>query len=198
MRKALVLLGILVLAGCMKPSDMQDQASYYLGDAGVLNHYRIQRSSTWVLQSDSKLYIAQGHFLPIGHSYARPNVVAEEAFAAAVELFPIVRRAQQPLGLEEALAEARGYGYDYLLYTRFASAADAVGSVEQWEESGQWEDVGLDRAVLQLMVFEVGTRHLVDYARIETRGGFLQFYKASPDDLLRPPLKDYTGQLLGR
>lgn len=198
MRKALVLLGILVLAGCMKPSEMQDQASYYLGDAGVLNHYRIQRSSTWVLQSDSKLYIAQGHFLPIGHSYARPNVVAEEAFAAAVELFPIVRRAQQPLGLEEALAEARGYGYDYLLYTRFASAADAVGSVEQWEESGQWEDVGLDRAVLQLMVFEVGTRHLVDYARIETRGGFLQFYKASPDDLLRPPLKDYTGQLLGR
>lgn len=198
MRKALVLLGILVLAGCMKPSDMQDQASYYLGDAGVLNHYRIQRSSTWVLQSDSKLYIAQGHFLPIGHSYARPNVVAEEAFAAAVELFPIVRRAQQPLGLEEALAEARGYGYDYLLYTRFASADDAVGSVEQWEESGQWEDVGLDRAVLQLMVFEVGTRHLVDYARIETRGGFLQFYKASPDDLLRPPLKDYTGQLLGR
>lgn len=198
MRKALILLGIVMLFGCMKPSDMQDQASYYLGDAGLLNHYRIQRSSTWVLQSDSKLYIAQGHFLPIGNPYARPNVVAEEAFAAAVEVFPIVRRAQQPLGLEEALAEARSYGYDYLLYTRFASAEDAVGSVEQWEESGQWDDVGLDRAILQLMVFEVGTRHLVDYARIETRGGFLQFYKASPDDLLRPPLQDYTGQLLGR
>lgn len=198
MRKALILLGIVFLSGCMKPSDMQDQASYYLGDAGLLNHYRIQRSSTWVLQSDSKLYIAQGHFLPIGHAYARPNVVAEEAFAAAVEVFPIVRRAQQPLGLEEALTEAGGYGYDYLLYTRFASAEDAVGSVEQWEESGQWGDVGLDRAVLQVMVFEVGTRHLVDYAKIETRGGFLQFYKASPDDLLRPPLQDYTGQLLGR
>ncbi|MEL0169570.1 MAG: DUF4823 domain-containing protein [Pseudomonadaceae bacterium] len=198
MHKALILLGIVMLSGCMKPSDMQDQASYYLGDAGLLNHYRIQRSSTWVLQSDSKLYIAQGHFLPIGNPYARPNVVAEEAFAAAVEVFPIVRRAQQPLGLEEALAQARSYGYDYLLYTRFASAEDAVGSVEQWEESGQWDDVGLDRAILQLMVFEVGTRHLVDYARIETRGGFLQFYKASPDDLLRPPLQDYTGQLLGR
>ncbi|GGE39087.1 lipoprotein [Halopseudomonas oceani] len=198
MRKALILLGMIMLSGCMKPSDMQDQASYYLGDAGVLNHYRIQRSSTWVLQSDSKLYIAQGHFLPVGNPYARPNVVAEEAFAAAVEVFPIVRRAEQPLGLEEALTEARSYGYDYLLYTRFASAEDAVGSVEQWEDSGRWEDLGLDRAVLQLMVFEVGTRHLVDYARIETRGGFLQFYKASPDDLLRPPLQDYTGQLLGR
>ncbi|BDX20404.1 MAG: DUF4823 domain-containing protein [Pseudomonadales bacterium] len=198
MRYALMLLAVLLLSGCMKPSDLQDQAGYYLGDAGVLNHYRIKRSSTWVIQSDSKLYIAQGHFLPVGNPYARPNVVAEEAFAAAVEVFPVVRRAQQPLGLEEALAEARSFGYDYLLYTRFAAADDAVGSIEEWEESGQWGDLGLDRGVLQLMLLEVGTRHLVDFARIETRGGFLQFYKASPEDLLRPPLQDYTGQLLGR
>ena len=198
MRYALMLLAVLLLSGCMKPSDLQDQAGYYLGDAGVLNHYRIKRSSTWVIQSDSKLYIAQGHFLPVGNPYARPNVVAEEAFAAAVEVFPVVRRAQQPLGLEEALAEARSFGYDYLLYTRFAAADDAVGSIEEWEESGQWGDLGLDRGVLQLMLLEVGTRHLVDFARIKTRGGFLQFYKASPEDLLRPPLQDYTGQLLGR
>ncbi|HCP02042.1 MAG TPA: DUF4823 domain-containing protein, partial [Pseudomonas sp.] len=158
----------MLLSGCMKPSDLQDQAGYYLGDAGVLNHYRIKRSSTWVIQSDSKLYIAQGHFLPVGNPYARPNVVAEEAFAAAVEVFPVVRRAQQPLGLEEALAEARSFGYDYLLYTRFAAADDAVGSIEEWEESGQWGDLGLDRGVLQLMLLEVGTRHLVDFARIET------------------------------
>lgn len=198
MRSALMLLAVLLVSGCMKPSDLQDQAGYYLGDAGVLNHYRIQRSGTWVLQSDSKLYIAQGHFLPVGNPYSRPNVVAEEAFAAAVEVFPIVRRARQPLGLEEALAEARSFGYDYLLYTRFAAADDAVGSVEEWEESGQWRDLGLDRGVLQLMLLEVGTRHLVDFVRVETRGGFLQFYKASPEDLLRPPLQDYTAQLLGR
>ncbi|UJJ31288.1 DUF4823 domain-containing protein [Halopseudomonas maritima] len=198
MRMVLIAFCFLLLSGCMKPSDMQQQASYYMGDAGLLNHYRIQRSSTWVLQSDSKLYIAQGHFLPVGEPYARPNVVAEEAFAAAVEVFPMVRRSTQPLGLEEALLEAKGFGYDYLLYTRFAAAEDSVGSREEWETSEQWGDVGRDRGVLQLMLLEVGTRHLVDFARIETRGGFLQFYNASPDDLLRPPLQDYTRQLLGR
>lgn len=198
MRMALIVFGFLLLSGCMKPSDMQQQASYYMGDAGLLNHYRIQRSSTWVLQSDSKLYIAQGHFLPVGEPYARSNVVAEEAFSAAVEVFPMVRRSPQPLGLEEALLEAKGFGYDYLLYTRFAAAEDSVGSREEWETSEQWGDVGRDRGVLQLMLLEVGTRHLVDFARIETRGGFLQFYNASPDDLLRPPLQDYTRQLLGK
>ena len=79
-----------------------------------------------------------------------------------------------------------------------AAAEDAVGSREEWETSEQWGDVGRDRGVLQLMLLEVGSRHLVDYARIETRGGFLQFYNASPNDLLRPPLQDYTRQLLGR
>lgn len=188
---------LVLLAGCMKPSDMTQQAGYYLGDAGLLNHYEIKRSSTWRLQSDSKLYIAQGHFLPIGDPYARPNVVAEEAFAAAVEVFPMVRRAHQPLGLEEALLEARSYQYDYLLYTRFAAAEDSVGSQEQWETSEQWQDIGADSGVLQLILMEVGTRHLVDFATVNTKGGFLQFYKASPDELLRPPLQDYTRQLLG-
>ncbi|MGM8935373.1 DUF4823 domain-containing protein [Pseudomonas neustonica] len=197
MRLGLALM-LVLLTGCMKPSEMTRQAGYYLGDVGVIDHYEIKRSSTWTLQSDSKLYIAQGHFLPIGDPYARPNVVAEEAFAAAVEVFPIVRRAEQPLGLEEALAEARSYQYDYLLYTRFASAEDAIGSPEQWEESGRWEDLGVDRGVLHLILMEVGTRHLVDFASIKTRGGFVQFYKASPQDLLRPPLRDYTLQLLGR
>ncbi|MGY8810322.1 MAG: DUF4823 domain-containing protein [Pseudomonadales bacterium] len=197
MRLSLALM-LVLLAGCMKPSDMTQQAGYYLGDAGVLDHYDIKRSSTWTLQPDSKLYIAQGHFLPIGSPYTRPNVVAEEAFAAAVEVFPMVRRAHQPLGLEEALLEARSYQYDYLLYTRFASAEDAVGSQEQWETSERWEDVGADSGVLQLILMEVGTRHLVDFTTINTKGGFLQFYKASPEDLLRPPLQDYTRQLLGR
>ena len=119
MRYALMLLAVLLLSGCMKPSDLQDQAGYYLGDAGVLNHYRIKRSSTWVIQSDSKLYIAQGHFLPVGNPYARPNVVAEEAFAAAVEVFPVVRRAQQPLGLEEALAVQRLWLWEGRLWKAF-------------------------------------------------------------------------------
>jgi hypothetical protein len=198
MRKEWVLIGVLLLAGCMKPSDLQQQAGYYLGDVGLLNHYRITRSSTWTLQSDSGLYIAQGHFVPAGNAYARPNVVAEAAFTAAVEVFPAVRRATRPLGRDEALEEARSYGYDYLLYTRFAAANDAVGSREEWEASERWGDIGRDRGVLPLPRIELASGHLVDFARIEVSGGFLQFYQASPDELLRPPLLDYTGQLLGR
>jgi hypothetical protein len=39
---------------------------------------------------------------------------------------------------------------------------------------------------------------MVDYAVVETRGGFLQFYQSEPADLLRSPLEDYTRRLLGR
>ena len=73
-----------------------------------------------------------------------------------------------------------------------------MGDGEQWNESRDMADVGLDRAVLQMMLMETSTRQLVDFAVVETRGGFLQFYKAEPEDLLRPPMEDYTRRLLGR
>ncbi|MEH6387701.1 MAG: DUF4823 domain-containing protein [Pseudomonas profundi] len=194
MRWFALLLGLAVMAGCMKPSDMRESARYYLDDAGLTNNYRITRSATWTLQPDSSLYIAQGHFVPVGHPYSRPNVVAEEAFAAAVQLFPLVQRAHQPAGLDEALSQAQANRADYLLYTRFASAQGAGTERSQ----DQWGELGIDKANLQLILMETSTRRVVDFVTIETRGGFLQFFKAKPSTLLRPPLEDYTRRLLGR
>lgn len=194
----LTLSALLVLAGCVKPSDMQKSARYYLGDAGLMDNYTITRQANWSLQSDSSLFIAQGHFVPVGHPYARPNVIAEETFAAAVQVFPLMRRAEAPMGLEEALDQAYVHGMDYLLYTRFASAEDQVGDREHWEDSRRLGDVGVDRATLHLILMETATRRMIDYAVVATRGGFLQFYQSEPEDLLRPPLEDYTRQLLGR
>jgi hypothetical protein len=193
-----LVLCLLLAAGCMKPSDMTQQARYYMGDAGLMDHYKITRSGNWRIQSDSQLYIAQGHFVPVGHAYSRPNVVAEEAFAAAVQVFPMVRRAEQPLGLEQALDQARAQRSDYLLYSRFASARDGASTMAEWEETRRFGDLGIDRAVLQLVLMETSSRRVVDFVVIESKGGFLQFYKASPEDLLRRPLEDYTRRLLGR
>ena len=194
----LLLLVTGLLQACVSPSDMQKTSRYYLGDVGALNHYTIHRPANWTVQPDSRMYIAQGHFLPVDHAYARPNVVAEEAFHAAVNVFPRVRRAAQPLGLEEALTEARSHHADYLLYTRFARARDGVGSREHWEESGSFRELGIDRAVLQMTLFEVSSQRQVDYAVIEARGGFLQFYRQAPEDLLRRPLDDYMQRLIAR
>ena len=47
------------------------------------------------------------------------------------------------------------------------------------------------------MLIETNTRYLVDTAQIRSRGGFLTFYDARPEDLLAPPLRDYARRLLG-
>lgn len=198
MRNLIVAIFMLGLSGCMNVSDMADGAAYHLRDVGVLDHSNIRRSASWRLQADSFIYIAQGHFVPTGqHAYPRPNVVAEEAFKGFVEYFPMVRRARAPIGLEEALGEARAAGAHYLLYTRFAHADDRIGTQEEWEDQEEFERLGTDRSVLQLMLIETNTRYLVDTARIRSRGGFMTFYDARPEDLIRPPLEDYARTLLG-
>ncbi len=197
MRNLLSVLAIMALSGCMKVSDLADGAAYQLRDIGILDHSQTSRANTWRLQADSFIYIAQGHFVPPGDAYPRPNVVAEEAFKGFVEYFPMVRRARAPLGLEEAMGEARAAGAHYLLYSRFAAADNRIGTVEEWEDQEAVDRLGTDRSVIQLMLIETNTRYLVDTARIRSRGGFLTFYDAKPEDLLGPPLQDYARKLLG-
>lgn len=197
MRSFIAVLVLLALGGCMKVSDLADGAEYHLRDAGVLDHGQTERMASRRVQQDSFIYIAQGHFVPPGGAYPRPNVVAEEAFKGFVEYFPMVRRARAPVGLEEAMSEARSAGAHYLLYSRFAYADDRIGTVEEWEDQEALDRLGTDRGVLQLMLIETNTRYLVDTARIRSRGGFLTFYDAKPEDLLGPPLQDYARSLLG-
>lgn len=197
MRSLLLIMGVLLLGGCMKASDLADGAIYQLRDVGVLDHSQMRRASPWRLQADSFIYIAQGHFAPPGGANTRPNVVAEEAFKGFVEYFPMVRRARGPLGLEEALEQARAAGAHYLLYNRFAYADDRIGTVEEWEDQEALDRLGTDRGVIQLMLIETNTRYLVDTARIRSRGGLLTLYDAKPEDLIGPPLHDYARRLLG-
>jgi len=197
MRSLLLMLGVLLLSGCMKASDLADEAIYQLSDVGVLDHSQTRRASSWRLQADSFIYISQGHFVPPGGAYPRPNVVAEEAYKGFVEYFPMVRRAQSPLGLEESLTQAREAGAHYLLYSRFAYADDRIGTVEEWEDQESLDRLGTDRGVIQLMLIEANTRYLVDTARIRSRGGFLTLYDVKPEELIGPALHDYARRLLG-
>ncbi|WP_277052752.1 DUF4823 domain-containing protein [Zestomonas thermotolerans] len=193
----LILLGMLMLGGCMKVSDMAESTRYHLSDAGLLDHSDTRRASPWRLQADSFIYIAQGHFVPPGGAHPRPNVVAEEAFNGFVEYFPLVRRARTPLGLEEALGEARSAGAHYLLYSRFAAADDRIGTYDEWADEEALDRLGRDRGVIQMMLIETGSRYLVDTATVRSRGGFLTFYDQKPEELLGPPMRDYARRLLG-
>jgi hypothetical protein len=197
MRSLISILALMVLGGCMKVSDLADGATYQLRDAGFLDHGRTERMASRRLQQDSFIYIAQGHFVPPGVAYPRPNVVAEEAFKGFVEYFPMVRRARSPAGLEDAMAQARGAGAHYLLYSRFAYADDRIGTGDEWTDQQVLDRLGTDRSVIQLMLIETNTRYLVDSTRIRSRGGFLTFYDAKPEDLLGPPLRDYARSLIG-
>jgi|TARA_R100000049_G_C1942916_1_gene87376 hypothetical protein len=192
-----LIVAALLLSGCMKVSDMAEGTRHQLRDVGILDHSETVRSASWRLQPDSFIYIAQGHFVPPGGAYPRPNVVAEEAFESFVQYFPLVRRAPEPVGLEEALNQAAIAGAHYLLYTRFAAADDRIGSFDEFDDQRALDRLGVDTSTVQLMLIETGNRYLADTASIRSRGGLLNIYDATPQVLLGPPLRDYARRLIG-
>lgn len=197
MRRLFAIAAVIMLHGCMSISDMGEVARDQLSDAGVLDHSQTRRSTNFRLQPDSFIYIAQGAFMPPGSAYPRPNVVAEEAFKGFIEYFPMVRRATQPEGLEQALSEARGVGAHYVLYTRFARADDRIGNLDEWSDQEAVDRLGIDSGVVQMMLIETNTRYLIDTATIRSRGGLLTLHDSKPEDLLGPPMEDYAQRLLG-
>jgi len=197
MRNLVLLLALLSLGGCMTVSDMGTAVHDQMSDAGVLDHSNTRRSTNFRLQADSFIYIGQGAFVPPGGAYPRPNVVAEEAFKGFIEYFPMVRRAKAPLGLEQAMGEARSAGAHYLLYTRFARADDRIGNTDEWLDEESVDRLGVDTGVIQVMLIETSTRYLIDTATIKARGGLLTLHNHKPDDLLEPPLAEYARMLIG-
>ena len=197
MRSLVLLLASLALGGCMTVSDMAEGTRYQMSDAGLLDHSDTRRTASVRIQPDSFVFIAQGAFVPPGSAYPRPNVVAEEAFNGLVEYFPMVRRARQPEGLEQAMAEAREAGAHYLLYCRFAAADDRIGNADEWTDQQALDRLGLDSGVIQVMLIETSTQYLIDTARIRSRGGLLTFHDTSPQDLIARPLAQYARGLLG-
>lgn len=197
MRSLVLLLTFMALGGCMKVSDLGEGARYHLSDAGILDHSDTRRTSSFRLQPDSFIYIAQGAFVPPGGAYPRPNVVAEEAFDGFVEYFPMVRRARAPIGLNQAMGEARDAGAHYLLYTRFARADDRIGNSDEWLDQEAVDRLGIDTGVIQIMLIETSTQYLIDTARIRSRGGLLTFHDNKPQDQIGAPLAQYARSLLG-
>jgi hypothetical protein len=197
MRSLVLLLTFMALGGCMKVSDLGEGARYHLSDAGILDHSDTRRTSSFRLQPDSFIYIAQGAFVPPGGAYPRPNVVAEEAFDGFVEYFPMVRRARAPVGLNQAMGEARDAGAHYLLYTRFAKADDRIGNSDEWLDQEAVDRLGIDTGVIQIMLIETSTQYLIDTARIRSRGGLLTFHDNKPQDQIGAPLAQYARSLLG-
>lgn len=187
MRRLFVIAALAMLQGCMSISDMGVVARDQLSDAGVLDHSQTRRSTNFRLQPDSFIYIAQGAFVPPGGAYPRPNVVAEEAFRGFIEYFPLVRRAAQPEGLEQALSEARGVGAHYVLYTRFARADDRIGNLDEWSDQEALDRLGIDSGVVQMMLIETNTRYLIDTATIRSRGGLLTLMTTSRKICLAHP-----------
>ena len=198
MRSLVLLLALMALGGCMNVSDMGEGVRYHMSDAGLLDHSETRRTLSIRLQPDSFIFIGQGAFVPPGEGpVPRQNAVAQQAYKSFVEYFPMVRRAQGPLGLEEAIAQARSVGADYVLYTRFARTDDRIGNGDEWYDEQAVDRLGWDSGVVQMMLIETSTRYLIDTARIKSRGGLLTFHDNSPQDLLAAPMREYARSLLG-
>lgn len=177
-----LLFGAVLLASCMQPSAMVEEAGYQLADAGLLAHHQLERGSNIRIESSAQIYIVQSFFPPVANQTVPDTVLVDETFHAFVQYFPHMRRSLEPLGLEQAMLMAHAERADFLLYTRLALSDDRKRR---------------DRAVIQFMLYELGSGKMIDHGTFKIRAGLLSSSKSTPENYLRKPMQEYARKLLG-
>ncbi len=137
-----MVLSVLALGGCMTVSDLGEGARYQMSDAGLLDHSNTRRSNSLRIQPDSFIYIAQGHLHPWATLMCDPMWWPKKPIMALSNTSLWCAAPKAPLGLDQAMTEARGFGAHYLLYTRFARADDRIGNSDEMAGSGRNQPFG--------------------------------------------------------
>lgn len=186
------LISTLVLnTGCTYQYSVQ-QAEYWSGKTQAVASHKVSRQQEWVLPADSTIYLAfpqvtQSEMaLSDEHvSYQLGSALNHNLYQAMSVHFPQVTQGQQPASLAEALRSAKQAGCVFLIYPRVFHLQDGINSLLEFDELlGGFSDVGLDRIAVQLVIYDAISERLLDGVTVQSKSGWLAFYKQNPESLI--------------
>jgi len=143
-----------------------------------------------VLPSDCSVYVSlpkDGWY----SSYDSPRSGAATA-RAVVEGFSAYARKVEGAGKVASTDE----NLDAAAAGRFTYLADPI--ILHWEDAATSWGRKSDTITIQITVYDVAQRSVVDRATIKGKGGWDSYGVYHPEDLLATPVNDYVGALFGQ
>lgn len=133
---------------------------------------------------------------------AHANALTELLETAVSNSFSGVSIGLFPESPDYALRSAQRAGSNYVVYPRLLAWDDRLGTLTEILTSLRQDSneeivakVGLDHALVQLIILDTMSGKQVDIARIESGSGWLSLYDDEPATILLPGLLEYFDSL---
>lgn len=184
---------VLILAGCTAEYT-KSLAERSLEHAYIIDTSTVHTERQWVLSSRARLYVA----FPEGNwSVPLRRKLTSDLAVSLNQVFANTGNADDPQSLPHALDAGHHHGAQFLIYPQLAVYSNKLSSyVEIDEDFEDYRQIGLDRAVLLLKLFDIHSGKLLDITKLEMRSGWLTLERATPSDLFEDAFLAYADSLV--
>ena len=193
--------GLLVLCSLIAACTAQhtaDRSAAIYDATGISGKTRIQRNEQWVMQANSRIYLAHPR---TGKKSQEVQQQLSKNLARSLEQnFAEIVMGSSALPLSEALREAKANGMAYLFYPRLAAVRDGINSVQEVDDSFFEDDksFGFDRLSVQVQIYNAQNGQFMDRVNIESRSGWFSIYSNSPEELMASAFEKTSKILAGQ
>ncbi len=194
------LLVLLLLNACSYQYFL-NTADESLQRARIKSNYVIERKSDWVIHSNTAVTLVQ----PV---HIKSKVMPRNLYSLyqALDLslkqaFPAYSTHSGAVTLDEALNLAQRDASELLFWPTLVSIENKINTEQELREGKDLNNLssyGPDRAVFQVLIYEVRTRHLLDVGSVRSRGRMLAPNGSLPLDLYPDAANRYMLAITGQ
>lgn len=165
-----------------------------LEDGYILDRSDVSTTRQWVLPSKTRFYVA----FPEGQwSIPLRRKLTSDLAGAMRGVFVDVGYADDSQSLHRALQAAAEYGAPFLIYPQLAVYSNKLSSfVEIDEDFEDYRQVGFDRLLLLLKMYDTKSHRLIDVTQIGSRSGVASIQRATPSSLFGDAFLSYADSLV--
>lgn len=183
----------LLMLGCTAEYS-KSLIKHSLQDAYLLNTPEVNSDRQWVLARNSSFFVA---FPEASWSIPLRRKLTTDLAGAMNNVFINVAHANDPLNLPDAFQLARQSKKDYVIYPQLAVYSNKLSSlVEIDEDFEDYRQVGFDRLVLLLKLYDATSQDLIDVSQIKARSGLIAIERATPSSLFNEAFLAYADSLV--
>ncbi len=195
---------VLFIAFCLNACTYQyvmNTAETSLQHARITPKFTVKRQSDWVVHPTTVVSLAYPVQTQSKNMPRNLATLFDSLDLALRQSFPAFSSLQQSTNLDEAFHFATQNNSAILFWPNLVSSQNNLNTLQELKEQKALSDAesyGTDKAVFQVLIYEVRTRRLIDIAHVKSRSRMLAPNDTLPLDLFRDAAVVYVQSITGK
>ncbi len=169
--------------------------------ARLKNNFTVNRNADWVVHGNTVITLAHPVQVQSKSMPRNLHTLYQSLDIALKQVFPSYSTHSESVSLDEALQLAKADSSELLFWPSLVLVENKLNTEQELREGKALSDAqsyGPDRAVFQVLIYEVRTKRLIDVGSIVSRGRMFAPNDSLPLDLYRDAAKHYIHAITGK